>query len=294
MGLDRFRKRAVERDDQAKWEQFLKWMRLIPWGFRLSHVPLLGKLLTRNTFIGDDSARNWIIPSQAVTIQVNESVETPANMHLPQEILTPLFEKASYRFQLKRCACRDAFGCKSYPIEIGCVFLGEAARKIPKGFGKEVRPAEAIAQADRALKLGLVPTIIWDNDIEDFGGRRDQVLVVCFCCDCCCDVRLGLRIGTRAFRRRVLRPPGVRVQVEDACDLCGACTDPETCSVSAIRLGPEKAEIDLQACVGCGRCVTACPNDAISFQLDPEVNVVESLLAQIQERTDIVSGSASG
>ncbi|MBL7063403.1 MAG: 4Fe-4S binding protein [Anaerolineae bacterium] len=287
MGLDRFRKKVQEREGTGKeWEQQLKWMRLIPWGFRLSHIPILGRLLTRNTFIGDETARNWVVPASHV-IRVNQEINVPENVHLPMEVLKPLVQKASYRFRVHRCLCRDAFGCENYPHDVACLMLGDAARALPPSFGEEVTAEGAITHARKAVGLGLVPTILWDNDIEDFGGRRENFLAICFCCDCCCDVRMGLTMGTRAFRKKVLRPPGVTPTVSDECVLCGACTAEGICRVDAITLGPTKAEIDLQECVACGRCANVCPTDAISFQIDPGVDVVGQLLAQIEVRTDI-------
>ncbi len=289
MDLSIFRKKVQKkRDTGEEWEQWLWWMRLIPLGFRLSHIPILGKLLTRNTFIGDETARNWILPSRnVVEIPVGEEISVPKNVRLPMEVLRPLFTRASYRFRIHRCPCRDAFGCENYPHEIGCVLLGEGARAIPESFGTEITPEEAIAHAEQAIDVGLVPTIVWDNDVEDFGGRRDQALAICFCCDCHCDIRMGLTLGTEEFRKRVLPPPGVTPVVSDRCVLCGACVAEGVCRVHAIALGPEKAEIDLGRCVACGRCASVCPVGAISFQIDPEVDFVGQLLAEIEKRTDI-------
>jgi len=289
MGLDRFRKKVQEQRGTGKeWEQWLKWMRLIPWGFRLSHIPILGKLLTRNTFIGDETARNWIIPTnRVVKITVNEKIRVPRNVRLPLEVLRPLFERAGYRFRVHRCPCRDAFGCENYPHDIACILLGNGARALPESFGQEVTAEEAIAHAERAVGVGLVPTIIWDNEVEDFGGRREHALAICFCCDCHCDIRMGLTLGTREFRKRVLRPPGVTPTVSDACTLCGACTAEGVCRVHAVSLGSTRAEISLEECIACGRCANVCPQNAISFQIDSEVDVVGQLLAQIEARTDI-------
>jgi dissimilatory sulfite reductase (desulfoviridin) alpha/beta subunit len=77
------------------------------------------------------------------------------------------------------------------------------------------------------------------------------------------------------------------VVVRDACELCGTSAEPEVCSVRATTLGSEKVEIDLKECVGCGHCVMVCPSDAIAFELDPEVDVVGSLLAQVEPVTNI-------
>jgi ferredoxin len=57
--------------------------------------------------------------------------------------------------------------------------------------------------------------------------------------------------------------------------------------VSAITLGRVKSEIDLDMCVGCGHCVATCPNNAISFELDPQVDVVGKLMAHVEAFVDV-------
>jgi TPP-dependent indolepyruvate ferredoxin oxidoreductase alpha subunit len=148
--------------------------------------------------------------------------------------------------------------------------------------------AEAIDHMQAAVASGLVPTVIWEKEIETLFQRPMSTgLAVCFCCDCCCDYRLGLRHGGPRFRQKVFRPEGVSVRVVDDCDLCGICADPSVCSVKAIALGGDRATIDLSRCVGCGHCVQICPAGAIRFELDPDIDVVARLLSQVEAHTDI-------
>ena len=98
---------------------------------------------------------------------------------------------------------------------------------------------------------------------------------------------MGLRIGNKAFNKKVSRSEGVSVVVGDACVACGTCAQPEVCSASAITLGPNRAEIDLQRCVGCGHCMQVCPEGVISFVFDPEVDVGGRLLNQVEAVTSV-------
>jgi len=158
--------------------------------------------------------------------------------------------------------------------------MGERTRDMPPHWGEEVSYEEALGHAKKAIGLGLVPTIVHDSTMV-------KLLAVCFCCDCCCDIRLGLKIGPKAFWDRVMAPPGVTPTVDDNCNLCGECVEEGICHVGAISLGTTKVEIDSDLCVACGRCAEVCPLDAISFQIDPEVDVVEMLVANVADRTDI-------
>jgi UDP-glucose 4-epimerase len=265
---------------EEQWPLMVKWMRQLPFFFRLTRIPFIGKYLFRDSFIGDPQARNWMVP-------VNERVETPDSIHLPLDILRPMIEKAAFRSQAPKCICRSSFECTEHPHDLACLFLGSAFENAHEEGLDHLSVKEAIEHVENAVNQGLTPTIVWDNDVEFFGEARDKGVAICLCCDCCCDIRLGLRMGTNEFRRKVFRPEGVSVVVSDECQLLGDCAAEEVCSVGAIRLGPTKAEIDLETCVGCGHCIQVCPAGAISFEFDPEVDVVGNLVAQVEQYTDI-------
>jgi ferredoxin len=273
--------RESEGTPEERWENIIKRMKRLPIMFRLTHIPVIGKYLFPKYFVGDPTARNWVIP-------VSESVSTDmANVHLPFDIIKPLIEKSAYRSIAAKCVCRSSFECKEYPHEIGSLALGSGLKGLEENGLEPITKEEALAHVEKAINLGLVPTIIWDQDSEFGGADRSKGVVVCLCCDCCCDIRLGLRMGTDAFKKKVVRPEGVSVIVSDECQLCGDCAEPEVCSVRAIHLGPEKSIIDLDLCVGCGKCIGVCPDQAISFVFDPELDIVGSLISQVESYTDI-------
>jgi ferredoxin len=255
------------------WEDELKFMYKLPRAFRLTRLPIIGRYLYRNTPIGDPQARNWIIP-------VNQVIQRGKSMALPMEVITALFEKASALRRSPVCVCRTAYECQRYPRDIACIWMGKNSKAMPDYWGQEISRDEAIAHAKRALGHGLVPSIVYDKTMVN-------LLALCFCCDCCCDIRLGLRLGPKAFWERVTPPPGVTAIVDENCCLCGDCIQEGLCVVKAISLGEERAEIDVETCVACGRCAEVCPVAAIHFEIDSDVNVVEMLLSSIGECTDI-------
>ena len=266
---------------EAQWEDSIRWVRSLPLRFRLTRIPIVGRYLFRSSFVGDPTTHAWLVP-------IGEDIDQPDSVHMPLDVLRPLIEKAAARARAARCVCREAFECQDFPIDVACIFLGSAFVNAGELGLEPLGVNEAVAHVEHAVSLGLVPTLIWEREIlSTFGKPKDTGLAVCLCCDCCCDYRVGLRLGSKQFRQRVFRPEGVTVVVGDACELCGTCAEPEVCSVRAITLGSEKAEIDLEECVGCGHCVMVCPSDAIAFELDPEVDVVGSLLAQVETVTNI-------
>jgi ferredoxin len=238
--------------------------------------PLLGHFFHAD--VSPDRNRHIIIP----VIRVVSGTESVV---LPPAVLEALVARASRHVTLNQCLCRRAEGCHTYPRDLGCLFLGDAAGQINPELGRSLAPEEALAHARQAVAQGLVPMIVHAAyDAELLGIAYDRMLAVCFCCDCCCTVRQNLRSGPREFSDSVLRLPGLHVEVSPACNGCGACLD--LCHVSAIHLGDGRAVID-EACKGCGRCEAACPQDAITLRLDHATSVVERLFALVEERTQI-------
>ena len=238
--------------------------------------PLLGRFVHADA--SPDRNRHIIIP-------VNRVISGTESVVLPPAVLEALVARASLHVVLNQCLCRRAEGCHTYPRDLGCLFLGDAAGQINPELGRSLAPEEALAHARQAINQGLVPMIVHAAyDAELLGIDYDRMLAVCFCCDCCCTVRQNLRGGPHEFSDSVLRLPGLRVEAGIACNGCGACLD--LCHVNAIHLEEGRAVID-EACKGCGRCAAACPQDAIRLHLDDGAHVMDHLFALVEERTAI-------
>ena len=238
--------------------------------------PVLGRFVHAD--VSPDHNRHIIIP-------VNRVVRGTENVVLPPVVLEALVARASRHVTLDQCLCRRAEHCHTYPRDIGCLFLGDAAGQIDDELSRTLSPEEALAHARQAMEAGLTPMIVhaaYDADL--LGIDYNRMLAVCFCCDCCCTVRKSLRTGPHAFGDSVLRLPGLRVEVGPECTGCGECLD--LCHAAAISLVDGRAVIG-EACKGCGRCAAACPQSAIDLYLDDSVNVMERLFALVEERTTI-------
>jgi ferredoxin len=99
---------------------------------------------------------------------------------------------------------------------------------------------------------------------------RRRVAFICNCCGCCCEAMIAAR------RFALLNPVHTtnflpQVQAE-SCTGCGKCVP--ACPVEAMTLvsandphqaGRKKAKVETALCLGCGVCVRACP--ARSLQL---------------------------
>jgi ferredoxin len=177
---------------------------------------------------------------------------------------------------MDRCICRDASHCEDYPIDLGCLFLGEAALGINPKLGRLVTKAEALEHVRRCREAGLVH-LIGRNKLDTVWlgiGPGDKLMTICHCCPCCCLWRilpdLAPEIGAKTMGM-----PGAVVHVDDECVGCGTCAE-GVCFVDAIRLNDGRAVIS-DACRSCGRCVEVCPQGAIKLSFERGAVVDEAV-----------------
>ncbi|MCP4516628.1 MAG: 4Fe-4S ferredoxin, partial [Delftia sp.] len=207
------------------------------------------------------------------------------DMVLVLEVLGGFMEKANYHWMMKGCICCDSNGCQDYRIDLGCLFLGEAVLGINPRLGRRVSKDEALEHVRRGAEAGLVH-LIGRNKLDTVWmgvGPGDKLLTICNCCPCCCLWRV-LPDLVPWIGDKVTRMPAVMVSVPERCIGCGTCTR-EVCFVDAIRLQGERAVIS-DACRGCGRCVSVCPQGAIELVIDDE-DFMEKTVQRIAPLVDV-------
>jgi ferredoxin len=250
-------------------------------GMRMGRLPVLGTLL-QPAF----SPRLH----QVTMLPVNEPVDRGRQAVLPYTLLHDLLQRASARFIMNECVCRSREGCHDFPIDLGCLFLGDGAARIHPSLGRLCDVDEAARHVQRGLQAGLYPLVAHTVvDALTFGIPYRRMLTVCFCCECCCLVQRGLRTGPASLLKVVQPLPGVKVMVGQDCAACGECVP--ACPVRAISMNHNGAEIS-PACKGCGICLNACPNGTIHVEMDGKVDLMSVFEKQMNGYADITSSGS--
>jgi ferredoxin len=111
-----------------------------------------------------------------------------------------------------------------------------------------------------------------EKNLVQFGDNvRERVAFICNCCGCCCEAMIAARrfglmhpVHTTNFLPEI---------ADDQCNGCGKCVD--ACPVEAMTLvsandphkpRKKKAVLDASRCLGCGVCVGTCPKEGVMLR----------------------------
>lgn len=109
----------------------------------------------------------------------------------------------------------------------------------------------------------------WENNLVQFGeNAREGVSFICNCCGCCCEALIAQR---RFSSLRPIHTSNFLPAVDrEKCNGCGKCV--AACPVEAMGLvsandaakpNRKMAHLAEELCLGCGVCVRNCPSDGL-------------------------------
>lgn len=192
---------------------------------------------------------------------------------IPLDMIRESLKSVDYIAGMDSCLCRDANDCKDFPHDLGCLFLGEAAKIVVEHqLGRQFSYKEACARVDEAARAGLMAQAVWIEVEQLLWGvpndLMDHLLEICFCCPCCCITMKLARNATDKERRRFHPSGWTAVADQRKCTACGKCINGQNgCPVEALSFGEDgMIRIDQEKCVGCGICSSRCPHDAIHIR----------------------------
>ncbi|NMC07012.1 MAG: 4Fe-4S binding protein [Candidatus Lokiarchaeota archaeon] len=244
---------------------------------------LFKKIVNRVAFKGDQI---YYLPRDK-TIAIEQDAGTlPGSMAVPSRVLDHFIDQASVHVVMNKCICRDAARCKDYPVDLGCLFLGEAAARISPALSHRVTREEAKAHEQACRDAGLVH-LIGRNKLDTVWLNvrpGEKLLTICNCDPCCCLWKM-LPDLSPDIARNITRMPGVTVEITDACTGCGTCMT-GTCFVDAIHLDGNRAMIDQVNCRGCGRCAERCPSHAIVVNIK-DTRFITATIDAVERLVDV-------
>ncbi len=233
----------------------------------LGHLsnPFIGSRLERWLRLDNSHSQGWVVP---LNRDLSYQGKAPGGV-VPISMVRKAIVESSYRMVMDKCMCRDCHTCKDYPIELGCIMIGEASRQmVSSGLGHHATVEETLDHLERAAELGLIATCAW-TEIESlwFGispEQHDRYIEICLCCPCCC---IGWRHLKKAMSVPVVkdrfRSVGWRACGTEDCIQCGQCVN--ICPMEAIELSGKGISVSNE-CMGCGLCAFKCPEQAIAME----------------------------
>ncbi|MFC1975441.1 ATP-binding protein [Chloroflexota bacterium] len=201
--------------------------------------------------------RTQTIP-QMRTIPVGQSIE-PYLEALPYEQVDELV-KANDRFAVAPCICRRharmaGGGCDA--PEESCLVFGEFADYyVRSGRGRSLDRSEVMEILTRADAANLV--------LQPTNSRA--IGAICCCCGCCCGI-LG-ELQRHPKPSEIVASSFIARLEPEICQGCWDCL--ERCQMQALAEEGDRVTLNTDRCIGCGLCVSTCPDGALTLVRKPD------------------------
>ncbi|MFX1444806.1 MAG: ATP-binding protein [Promethearchaeota archaeon] len=121
-------------------------------------------------------------------------------------------------------------------------------------------------------------------------GNSKNPSFICCCCQDCCMFLVGMNLLSRPTK---FHATNYYAEVDpDACTGCGICID--RCQLNAIKIVDDVSKVIQKRCVGCGNCVITCPVEAIQLRKKEKITIPpeteEELYSKILETKKQLKG----
>lgn len=206
-------------------------------------------------------------PSQMRTIPINKSIPVEHNVATYDQIRA-IVQNSPGPFAAFKCVCRAGMAIRHKPCK------KTSRLETCLAFGNMASMVLRRKQG-REVTRDETLAILQQNEEEGLvlqPANAKQPEFVCSCCGCCC--------GMLSFQKFLPRPvdfwtSNFYAEVDlETCTHCGRCVS--RCQVNAVTLtGPDKkAKINLNRCIGCGLCVPTCPSKSVRLKKrEPEMPI---------------------
>ncbi len=270
LGIYDFIKENILRMDNSRWGMAQKLYRIfIKYSVWFKEGGWKGRMYKKAIMLAPAMEKNTSTVIMPLNVDITDKSE---KVEVPLDMLKESLKNVTFIAGMDTCLCREANGCKDFPHDLGCLFLGEPAKTVCKhGLARPFTYEEACARIDRAKEEGLIAQAVWIEVEQLLWGVRnahmDKFLEVCFCCPCCC---IAMRLsGALTPEDRVRFHPSGWTAVPDRtkCVGCGACAVAGVCPMEAVSIGEDgKVVVNQELCTGCGECRKRCKFDVLKLK----------------------------
>ncbi len=234
---------------------------------------LLGELFYQYMNVEEEFIRSLFVQgeTQLGRVFVNEPVLTNENaLHvLDYERASEVIRTASHR-GIGTCYCRH----KMMHVDRNCDAPMEICMTFNGSADSLIRHGYARA-VDVSEGLDLLQEA-YERNLVQFGENvRERVNFICNCCGCCCEAMIAARkfgmlnpVHTSNFQ------PVVDASTCNGCGRCVAACPVEAMGLISANDGRDpksrRAKLNDDICLGCGVCVRTCPSRSLSLESRPE------------------------
>jgi len=210
-----------------------------------------------------DTYHGKVLPTEEATrlVKIGREVKlTAPESVVPYQLARDIVLKNPDHIVVFDCPCRAARKTPCSPMDV-CLVMGEPfASLVLEHNGKRARRISVDEAAD-ILKAEHARGHVHHAFFKDVALGR--FYAICNCCSCCCGAMAAQRNGVD-----MLASSGFVAQVDpEACVGCGNCV--QFCQFGALKARDRTLQIKTARCMGCGACVSKCPKQALSLRADP-------------------------
>jgi ferredoxin len=197
-------------------------------------------------------------PQQLRTIPIEQSL-TSKYYVATFDRLSEILEKAKDPIVLLNCVCKQAKDLQSQPCKLGdmretCICTGNFAQTV----------LDLGIPSARQVQKDEVSALFDQWQAAGYVVQPENAQepeIICMCCGCCCGVLTLLKQFPRPSDF-VTSNYFAEVSI-DRCNGCGRCVN--RCQMEAISIAEQRSQVNLGRCIGCGNCVVTCARGAIEL-----------------------------
>jgi Pyruvate/2-oxoacid:ferredoxin oxidoreductase delta subunit len=205
-----------------------------------------------------------VLPVERTLTGTRETTKIPVDVVIPDprevvplDVLSEMLKKEPV-IVVAECFCRRTKRIVGdpcdHPMETCFYFSESALTQLEAGRARLIDYEEAMRILYECEEIGGL--------VHNVSNTREGLSVLCNCCVCSCVAMQGLLYGGT----NTISPSRFIVSYDESgCVCCQACVD--ACPLGLITFDGEKMNIALDRCIGCGLCVSRCPERSLGMVL---------------------------